>query len=399
MISDISLIRLYGSESFYWSEDPVSRYDRYLLSQLLLIFGLFALILVGILWINHAVRLFDRLISDGHSTLTFLEFSALALPNTIRIALPIASFVATIYVTHRFYSESELTVMQATGSSPWRMVRPVLIFGVFVALMMTLLNHILLPASISQLKLRETEVAQYSSVRLLTEGTFLHPVPGTTFFVHSIDADGSLNDIFLSDHRHADETLTYTALRAYLFRDVDRTLLIMMDGLVQRLSNDTKALATTSFADFSYDITDLLTSDRLTRRSLRELSTEELLFKREIIATTEGYPIGAQVEELHLRFARSMVCIAAALLGFSVLQVGTFSRYGIWPRTAIAFICLLAMEIIRTNMSRPVVEEPSLWPLIYLPALLGLITASFFLWLADHPSLIQRILTLRHIAT
>ena len=105
----------------------MSRYDRYVLSQLLLFFGFFALVLVAVFWINRAVVLFDRLIGDGQSALVFLEFTALALPNLIRMVLPMAAFAAAIYVINRLNSESELTVMQATGSSPWRMARPILV--------------------------------------------------------------------------------------------------------------------------------------------------------------------------------------------------------------------------------------------------------------------------------
>ena len=111
----------------------MSRYDRYVLSQYLLFFGFFALVLVAVFWINRAVVLFDRLIGGGQSAMVFLEFTALTLPNLIRMVLPMAAFAASVYVTNRLSSESELTVMQATGSSPWRLARPALVFGLIDA--------------------------------------------------------------------------------------------------------------------------------------------------------------------------------------------------------------------------------------------------------------------------
>ncbi|MEP5805137.1 MAG: LptF/LptG family permease, partial [Roseobacter sp.] len=94
------------------------RIDRYVLSQLLVLFGFFALVLVAILWINRGVSLFDQLISDGQSALVFLEFTALGLPKLIATVLPIATFAAAVYVTNRMNNESELTVLQATGTGP-----------------------------------------------------------------------------------------------------------------------------------------------------------------------------------------------------------------------------------------------------------------------------------------
>jgi lipopolysaccharide export system permease protein len=45
----------------------VARFDRYMLSQLMVSFGLFALVLVLVYWINRAVRLFDQIIASGES--------------------------------------------------------------------------------------------------------------------------------------------------------------------------------------------------------------------------------------------------------------------------------------------------------------------------------------------
>ena len=65
-----------------------------MLSQLLVFFGFFALVLVAVFWINRAVQLVDRLISDGQTALVFLEFTALGLPRLITTVLPIAAFAA-----------------------------------------------------------------------------------------------------------------------------------------------------------------------------------------------------------------------------------------------------------------------------------------------------------------
>jgi len=61
----------------------VTRFDRYMLSQFMVLFGFFALVLVSIFWINKAVRMFDRLIGDGQPAWIFLEFTALTLPGLV----------------------------------------------------------------------------------------------------------------------------------------------------------------------------------------------------------------------------------------------------------------------------------------------------------------------------
>lgn len=365
--------------------DRVTRYDRYVLSQYLVLFGFFALILVAVFWINRAVVLFDRLIGDGQSAMVFFEFTALALPNLIRMVLPMAAFAASVYVTNRLNSESELTVMQATGSSPWQLARPALAFGIITALMMSILTHILMPASTNQLAVREAEVARNVTARLLTEGSFLHPAKGVTFYIRQIDPDGKLNDVFLSDLRDPAQSVTYTGAEAYLVRDGERANLIMVDGMAQRLENATQTLSTTVFADFSFDISSLVNKSNNRTRNLRAIPTLELMMSPDTVRETDKHTLGQIAEELHLRFARALICIAVTLIGFSTLLLGGFSRFGVWRQALLAFMLLIFLEILRGVVSDPVIEDPDLWPLIYLPTGAGLIVAVLFLWYAGRP--------------
>ncbi len=363
----------------------MSRFDRYVLSQLLLFFGFFALILVAVFWINRAVVLFDRLIGDGQSAMVFLEFSALALPNLIRMVLPMAAFAAAVYVTNRLNRESELVILQATGSSPWQLARPALVFGLISALMMSILTHILMPASVNQLAVREAELTRNVTARLLSEGTFLHPTKGVTFYIRKIDADGTLNNVFLSDRRHPDQSTIFTAAKAFLVRNDAQSNLIMVNGMAQRLDFETRALSTTVFEDFSYDITSLVSSDSIRSRNIRGISTMELLRDRQNLAETEKYSYGQLTEEFHLRFARALICIAVALIGFSSLLMGGFSRFGVWRQILLAFIILVSLEVLRGVVAKPVLQNADMWPLIYLPSLVGLAISGLFLRVASQP--------------
>ncbi len=363
----------------------MSRYDRYVLSQYLLFFGFFSLILVAVFWINRAVVLFDRLIGDGQSALVFLEFTALTLPNLIRMVLPMAAFASALWVTNRLNSESELTVIQATGSSPWQMARPALVFGLITAAMMSILTHVLLPASITQLGVREAEVKRNITARLLTEGQFLHPAPGVTFYIREIDPDGTLNDVFLSDRRAPEQTVIYTGRKAFLVRNETQANLIMVDGMAQRLDARNRTLSTTVFADFSYNISKLVKPDYGRTRNIRAIGTLELMTDRDAVTANDGYSTGQLVEELHLRFSRATICIAVTLIGFATLMLGGYSRFGVWRQALIAFVLLILLEVLRGVVSEPVLNNPSLWPLLYLPTLVGISLATLFLKIASRP--------------
>ncbi|MEH6830723.1 MAG: LPS export ABC transporter permease LptF [Sulfitobacter sp.] len=364
----------------------MARFDRYMLSQLLVLFGFFALVLVSIFWINRAVVLFDSLIGDGQTALVFLEFTALGLPRLIATVLPIATFAAAVYVTNRMTSDSELTVLQATGSSPWVLARPVLVFGVCVALFMATLTNFLVPLATAQLKEREQEIAQNVTARLLTEGTFLHPTKAVTFYTRIIDTDGVLRDVFLSDRRDPLMDIIYTASEAYLLRNGDATTLIMVDGLAQRMEQDGLRLATAKFADFSFDISSLVKSDVIAETKIANLTTPALLRSWDTVQETSGRSAGAVAEELHARFAQPLFCIIAALVGFSTLLIGGFSRFGVWREIVIAFGLLIFLDGVRGTLSSEVVSNAALWPLLYLPSLIGATIAGLMLLHAANPA-------------
>jgi lipopolysaccharide export system permease protein len=376
----------------------VAKFDRYMLSQLLVLFGFFALVLVSIFWINRAVVLFDRLIGDGQTALVFLEFTALGLPKLISTVLPIATFAAAVYVTNRMTSDSEMTVLQATGSSPWKIARPVVIFGVCVALGAATLTNFLVPLAQAQLKERERDIAGNVTARLLTEGTFLHPSDQVTFYTRQIEVDGVLRDVFLSDRRNAGQGIIYTAAEAYLLRNGEATTLIMVDGLAQRLEQEGQRLSTAKFADFSFDISTLVRSDTVEDLRIDTMTTPALLADWTTVAQQTGRSTGAVAEELHARIAQPVFCIIAALVGFSTLLIGGFSRFGVWREIVIAFALLIVLDGLRGTLSAQVISNASLWPLLYLPTLVGGLLSLLMLLHAANPAWRARMIRRREAA-
>ncbi|WP_425097292.1 LPS export ABC transporter permease LptF [Thalassovita sp. S70] len=354
----------------------MARFDRYMLSQLMVLFGFFSLVLVSVYWINRAVRLFDKLIGDGQSAFVFLEFTALTLPNVIRLVLPMAAFAASVYVTNRLSSESELVVMQATGYSPWRLARPVVTYGLIVGLMMSALTHLLVPASLYQMQQREAEIAENVTAKLLTEGTFLHPTDGVTFFIREITPDGALEDVFLSDRRREDRAQTYTATRAYLANQDGAVKLVMLDGMAQSFTRDGNRLFTTHFTDFSYDITGLIRKTEAQTRGVRHTGTLEMLRFPGRIAAETGETVGRVIEEAHGRINQAFLCLAAALIGFATLLVGSFSRFGVWRQIVAALVLLVLVKLVEGVSADAVQATPAMWPLAYAPSVAGIAMAA-----------------------
>jgi lipopolysaccharide export system permease protein len=371
--------------AFSRSTGRVPRFDRYLLSQLLSHFGFFALVLVGVYWINRAVTLFDQLMSDGQSLLVFVQISVLTLPNVIKLVLPVAAFVASVYVSNKLIAESELVVMQATGFSAFRMARPVLFFGIVVALMMAALVHFLVPMSRTTMIAQRAALSENITARFLTDGQFTHPSKQVTFYINQIDPNGQLRDIFLEDGRRTDEVTTFTARKALFVRGDSGPKLIMFDGMAQTLDRATQRLSTTRFADFTYDLGALLTRSVGPRRAMQEMSTPELLWPTEGVLTESRASPAALLYEAHHRLAEPVLSVAVALIGFAALLLGGFSRLGLWRQIGIAIGLLVILQGTTTVSAQmgPLVVQG--WALAYIAPLLGLAMAGTMLWWAGRP--------------
>jgi len=337
----------------------------------MVLFGFFSLVLVSIYWINRAVALFDTLIGSGQSTLIFLEFSILSLPNIIRMAMPLAEFAAAAYVCNRLITESEMVILQTAGYSPWRLARPFLWFGGIVAVMMSLLTHYLVPASSQQLEIRTAEIAQSVTAKLLTDGTFLHPSSGVTFYIREITPEGKLVDVFLSDNRGDASTTVFTASEAFLVRDGDTSKLVMVDGMAQDLTRDGR-LSITNFKDLTYDISALINKIGPVEQRMEYTPTFDLLFNTDQVSERTGVSKGRILEHANGRISQALLCVIVALLAVSTLIMGSFSRFGPGRYIVIALFLLIFVKIIESSVADPVRGDPALWPLVYLPFASGL---------------------------
>jgi lipopolysaccharide export system permease protein len=360
----------------------VTTFDRYLLSRLLVLFGFFALVLVGVYWVNRAVSLVDTLVADGQSGRVFLEFTALTLPSVMRVALPVAAFVAAVYAIHRMVVDSEFVVMQAVGLSAFRLARPVLLFGILVALMLGLVLHWLVPASRAQLVERRAEIAENITARVLTEGAFIHPSAGVTLYVRRITPEGAFEGIFLVDGREGGPRTTYTAREAVLVRNEAGPQLVMIDGTAQMLLEPGRRLSMATFDTLTYDLAALVGPRGALRLGVRDLTTVELLGMTREERAARGLGGDQIAVEIHSRVVQPLLALAAPLVGFAVLLLGAFSRLGIWRQVLGAVVAVILMQLLHTATTGIVVRSPGLWPLSYLPPLAGLAAAAVLLALA-----------------
>ncbi len=80
--------------------------------------------------------------------------------------------------------------------------------------------------------------------------------------------------------------------------------------------------------------------------------------------------------------------LGGGLIGFASLLVGGFSRFGVWKQIVGAVVVLVLLKLVEGGVSEPVRANPSVWPLIYLPSLIGFgVAAALLAWAGRNRSI------------
>ena len=354
-------------------------------------FGFFSLILLFIYWINKAIDLFDKLISDGQTFLVFLEFSILTIPPIIPIIAPLAAFAAAIFVTNRLKNDSELTIMQATGFSPLRLSRAIFLFGLMVTIILLIISHYLISKTNNILIERQNEVTSSLNAKLLKVGSFIHPQNSVTFYIGGISNSGIIEDVFVLDERNKDREIIITSKSGYLITNNNNPILVLKDGIVQNYDVKSKNLSTIHFQDLSYDLTSWSVKERQSKAKLLLTYSSFDLFKDpELIAIlSDSSPISV-IEELHSRILTPFLALIAALIGFSALMIGDYSRFGASKQISVGIIILIFIKLSESYGNEVMLKSQGNWLALYLPILIGILIFSFMMLVASNQKLLGR---------
>lgn len=361
----------------------MGRFDRYILLHLVRVFAFFALVLVGIYWINRAVILLDRYLAEGQAGARVLEMTVLSLPAIMTIVLPVAGFVAAAFVTNRLHADSELVVVQATGYSAFRLARPFAVFGVALAALMLVLGHVVVPETFKRISRIEADLAAAISARLLVPGSFQSPVAGVTVYVRDIGPDGTLQGLLLTDRREGIRETTYSAHRALLVRHAEGPRLVMFDGMAQTIDTRTDRLATTVFETATVGIGTLVNVPAQRRVDYRSLSTLALLHPTDEMAARTGRSVDYLFREVHLRTTEALLSVGAVLVGFAALMLGGFSRFGLWRQIVLAVLLIVVVKLADNAAIDLSKQQPERWWAVYLSSAFALLLCGLLLWLGN----------------
>ncbi len=369
----------------------MSGLTRYMLRQALLVMLSVCVVFSLAVWLVQALRLIDLIVNRGLSIGIFLHLAILILPRFIDVVMPIAVFVAVLFVYNKLISESELVVMRAAGVSPLRLAGPAFLTGAIGTVLLYSLALYLVPAANRSFKDLQFEIRNRFASVLIQDGIFNTISDQLMVYVKSRDDTGELVSILIYDNRQPDKPVTVFAERGAIANTPDGPRLLLANGTRQQRDVSNGHLSVLTFDKYTLELSELSDAPGARDRQMDERHTSELISG--LLSADEPEWRRAALVELNMRLAGPLAALAMAALPMACLLTGEFNRRGQARRILTAVLLALAVEIVDIGLKNLAARSLMALLLIYSNLALPLLASLWLLWRDGSPALRRRFVT------
>jgi LPS export ABC transporter permease LptF/LPS export ABC transporter permease LptG len=318
--------------------------DRYIWKELFFPFCLGIFVFTFLLLIDKIFDLTDLIINKGVPVHLVALLLAYILPAFLVLTVPIGLLLAILVAFGRLSADMEIVALKASGVSPLRMLRPVLIFAAGSALLTGWLMVEAVPRANYAFKSLIFDILRTQAAVGIKERVFNDSFGNFVIYVEEMTPDQvGLRNVFVADERNPDELRVVTAKEGRLLSDEvnRRVTLRLINGTVHETVPRTfQKYRQVMFR--LYDLT-LTLENPLVRagdapKGDREMTVTELWENAAQAGRTGGNSAPYWVE-LHKKYAIPTACVVFALIG---VPLGIRAhRGGRWA----AFVVLLPIVL------------------------------------------------------
>jgi lipopolysaccharide export system permease protein len=353
---------------------------KYILRQLVWVTLFITLALTLAVWLSQSLRFMDYIVNRGLPVSDFLLLMSLMLPRFFGVVLPIATFVAILFVYNKLANESELAVMRAAGLSHWQIAKPGVILAIGLTMVVYAVSLYFLPASYREFKDLQYQMRSSYSAVLLQEGVFNTLGENLTVYVRARENDGTLRGVMVHDAREQ-PAVTLLAERGALVEAKSGPRVLLIDGSRQSVDQADGNLSMLYFDRYTVDIRQLQQAITDRWRQPEERFLRNLLWPNDS-AADQRYA-SELIAEGHRRLQFPLYTVAFAGIALATVLTGEFTRRGQAGRIAAGVGVVAGLQAGQLALVDLMIGNLALAPLGY--AIAGLAIALPFVLLLRHP--------------
>lgn len=301
--------------------------------------------LTAVIWLTQALRELNLVTGKGQTFFIFLKVTLFSLPALIMVIAPLALFIAILYTLNRLNGDSELIVMNAAGTAPRTLLRPLLVLTLFVSLLVGTISIYVMPESFRALRTLVTKIRADVVTRIVQDGKFIQLDQGIMFHYRQRLPGGAMGGVMINDSRDPKSTATYLAARGLVTEIEGRTYLILDKGSMQRQSPQQRDSAIIAFDRYVFDLDQFEQATGKYNLKPRERTTWELLFLNRNDDFVKSI-YGRFRAELHDRLTNPLYPIATLAIAFAALGSARTTRQSRGAAILGAVATLVLMRIL-----------------------------------------------------
>ncbi len=351
--------------------------DRYFLKLLTVRMLLISLILIAIVWLTKSIQLFQK-ISEGLPASFVAKLTLLSMPPFLVEVIPFALFITVIMSWSRLITDRELVVIQATGTSHWRMAYPVMFLGLSTIFLSILLSLSIVPYSYRQLNLLESQFSQYAHL-LLNEGR-VTPLSYNQYVYIEKRNGNALEEIsiFITDPQTAAQQTIVAKKGMVTQNEKGETWILLSDGTRTLWDVQKQDVDKLTFKSYSYNFSSRFMDNIQEEIKPREVRFSTLLHpeKNPAIAFEKYHEYR---NELHKRITSPLLALAYGLIALAWMKSGRLLRQSHGKNILMATLNIVGLRAIIFMNIILGVQFPILYAFSYIIIAFSILFSALFL--------------------
>ncbi|MEK7702646.1 MAG: LptF/LptG family permease [Nitrospirota bacterium] len=206
--------------------------DRYLFKEILSPFLVGVLILTFLILLQQLLILTEWVVTKGISLVTVTEIFIKILPSFFLLTIPMAVTFASILAFHRLSSDRELIALSAAGIGFFKMLKPVMVFAIFAALLTFLMGTLAATWETGSLKSVGKKMLKERIGIGLDAGRFTEIFPGLMIYADSMPNATEIEHVFIYDGRSSQMPQIIAAKKGRLINEKDSIGLSLEEGRI-----------------------------------------------------------------------------------------------------------------------------------------------------------------------
>jgi len=312
------------------------------------IFVMLLLILTGLAWMMQIMAMMKFLINYGVDFGSFVYLTSLMIPFIVSIIIPFVTFITIIFIYNKMISENEVTVMMASGLSPWQIAKPALKFATALTVLHLVLNIWIVPSSQTTFYSTQWNLRYGLAHLKLQEGAFTKLANGLVVYVDNVSGD-DLKQLMISDMRRDRNEMLVFAERGKLISTIRGLSIVTNNGSLQMFGKN--GFTTGTFDNLDMDLNLVENNNDISFR-VRRIPTKTLL--RTVFDQDSDRQHKLTLVEICTRFINPFMNLILAVVCTLILLKTSLLRRRASFAPAMAVLSMAAIMALYMSMSNMV---------------------------------------------